>query len=97
MQTPKGNADMAEATVKVKNRLGLHLRAATTLAQEAAKFTAAINLERGKHRVSARSVTALLMLGAGKGTTLKVKAEGPDAQAAVAKIKQLFDNGFGEE
>ena len=89
--------NLAEASVQIKNRLGLHLRAATTLAQAAAKFKSTITVGRGNNQVSARSVTALIMLGAGKGTKLRLKAEGEDAQAAVAELSQLFTNGFGEE
>ena len=89
--------NVAEAAVQIKNRLGLHLRAATTLAQTAARFKSSITVGRGENQVSARSVTALIMLGAGKGTKLRLKAEGEDAQAAVAELAQLFSDGFGEE
>jgi phosphocarrier protein HPr len=91
------NVNVAEETVQIKNRLGLHLRAATTLAQAAAKFKSAITVIRGKDEASARSVTALIMLGAGKGTRLRLRAEGDDAQEAVAEITGLFNEGFGEE
>ena len=87
----------AEASVEIRNRLGLHLRAATTLAQTAARFNSTITLGRGKNQVSARSVTALIMLGAGKGTKLRLRAEGEDAQAAITELTGLFNNGFGEE
>ncbi len=89
--------NVAEAPVQIKNRLGLHLRAATTLAQAAARFKSSITIGRGNNQASARSVTALIMLGAGKGTKLRLKAEGEDAQAAVDELTQLFSNGFGEE
>lgn len=88
---------MVEATVEVKNRLGLHLRAASTLAETVSKFSAAVNITYGKDQVNARSVTGLIMLGAAKGTKLKIKAEGADARAAVAAVRALFDNRFGEE
>jgi phosphocarrier protein HPr len=86
-----------EATVEVKNRLGLHLRAASTLAQTAGRFAAAITLGRAKERVNAKSVTALMMLGAGIGTKLKLRAEGTDAREAVEAIQKLFEERFGEE
>lgn len=92
-----GEGAVVEARVHVKNRLGLHLRAASSLAQTAAKFDATLTLERGTQRVNARSVTALIMLGAGKGATLKVRAEGPDEAAALAAVRQLFEQGFGED
>ena len=89
--------NVAEATVEVRNRLGLHLRAASTLAETVGKFGATVSITHGKTHVNARSVTSLIMLGAGKGTKLKVKAEGADAREALAAVRALFDNRFGEE
>ncbi|MGH7948779.1 MAG: HPr family phosphocarrier protein [Candidatus Binataceae bacterium] len=86
-----------EATVEVKNRLGLHLRAASTLSQEAAKYDAAITIARGKNSVSARSITGLITLGAGQGSKLKVRAEGPQARDALKAVKRLFEERFGED
>jgi len=86
-----------EATVEITNRLGLHLRAASTLASAVAKFKSAVTLIRGKNRVNARSVTNLITLGAGKGTRLKVRAEGEDATEAIEAVKMLFQDGFGED
>ncbi|MFZ0886879.1 MAG: HPr family phosphocarrier protein [Candidatus Binataceae bacterium] len=86
-----------EATVEVKNKLGLHLRAASTLAQTAARFSAAITVTRGKHQVNAKSVTSLMVLGAGIGTKLKIRAEGEDAREALHSIQHLFEDRFGEE
>ncbi len=90
-------SSVVERDVQIINRLGLHLRAATTLAQAAAKFKSTITVIRGKDQANARSVTALIMLGAGKGTRLNLRAQGDDAQAAVAELGGLFSNGFGEE
>jgi len=91
------DVNVAEETVEIRNRLGLHLRAATTLAQAAARFKSAITLTRGKDQANARSVTSLIMLGAGKGTRLRLRAEGDDAQAAVIELSLLFKDGFGED
>ncbi len=91
------DSKVAEQTVEIKNRLGLHLRAATTLAQTAARFKSTVTVFRGKDQASARSVTGLLMLGAGKGARLRLRAEGEDAPAALAELNRLFSDGFGEE
>lgn len=88
---------VAEGTFEIKNRLGLHLRAASTLAQTAARFSSAITITRGKERVNARSVTSLMMLGAAMGSKVKVKADGPDAEEALKALKAMFDDKFGEE
>jgi phosphotransferase system HPr (HPr) family protein len=87
----------AEATLEIKNRLGLHLRAASSLAQTLKPFTASVTLSRGRQQANARSVTSLIMLGAGLGARLKVKAEGEDAEQALAAVKSLFEERFGED
>jgi phosphocarrier protein len=87
----------AEATVEVKNRLGLHLRAASALAQTAAKFTSQVMIGRGKNLVNAKSMTNLMMLGAAQGSKLKVRTEGTDAREALKAVQTLFDDRFGEE
>ena len=83
--------------MEIKNRLGMHLRAASTLAQTAARFKSQISIIKGKNKVNARSVTGLIMLGAAIGAKLKVRAEGEDAKEALRAIQQLFDDRFGEE
>ena len=86
-----------EATVEIKNRLGLHLRAASTLAQTAARYASKITVTRGKNQVSAKSVTGLMMLGAEKGVKVKLQADGEDAREALKAVQTLFEDGFGEE
>jgi len=87
----------AEATLEIRNRLGLHLRAASALLQTASNFSSTVTLSNGQQEVNVRSVTSLMMLGAGQGTRLKVKAEGSDAPEALAAIKALFEARFGED
>ena len=89
--------NVAEATVEVKNRLGLHLRAASALAQTAAQFTSKVLIGPGNDLVNAKSMTNLMMLGAAQGSKLKVRAEGADAREALKAVQTLFDERFGEE
>jgi phosphocarrier protein HPr len=91
------DVNVAEATVEVQNRLGLHLRAASALAQTAAQFTSKIMIGTGDEMVNAKSMTNLMMLGAAQGSKLKVRAEGPDAREALKAVQTLFDDRFGEE
>jgi phosphotransferase system HPr (HPr) family protein len=86
-----------EDTVEIRNRLGLHLRAASTLAQSLKPFESSVTLTRGRQHANAKSVTSMIMLGAGSGTKLKVKVEGPDADEALAALREQFEQGFGEE
>ncbi|HUA32842.1 MAG TPA: HPr family phosphocarrier protein [Candidatus Binataceae bacterium] len=83
--------------MEVKNRLGLHLRAASTLAQTVAKFKSQVVIVKGKNEVSAKSITGLMMLGAAQGAKLKLRVEGEDAADAMKAIKKLFDDKFGED
>jgi phosphotransferase system HPr (HPr) family protein len=89
--------NVAEATVEVKNRLGLHLRAATALLQTAKSFSSTVMIGTGKDLVNAKSVTQLMLLGAAQGTKLKVRCEGTDAREALQAIQALFNDRFGEE
>jgi phosphocarrier protein len=87
----------AEATVEIRNRLGLHLRAASALAQAVANFSSQVTIARGKNQVNARSITGLMTLGAGQGAKLHVRADGPDAKEALKAVQTLFEQGFGED
>ncbi len=60
-------------------------------------FKSSVTLSNGRQEVNARSVTSLIMLGAGQGTKLKVKVTGPDAAATMAALKALFEARFGED
>ncbi|MGH8013047.1 MAG: HPr family phosphocarrier protein [Candidatus Binataceae bacterium] len=86
-----------EAILEVRNRLGLHLRAAAALAQAAKAFNSTIMVSSGDQEVSGKSVTGLIMLGAAQGTQLKIKAQGDDAEQAIGTLKKLFADKFGEE
>ncbi len=88
---------VAEANLEIKNRLGLHLRAASTLAQILKPYASTVTVEVGGKKANARSVTSLIMLGAGIGTKLRVKAEGADAAATLAAVQELFEQRFGED
>lgn len=83
--------------MEVKNRLGLHLRAASTLAQALKPFGSSVTLAKGSQQVNAKSVINLVTLGASVGTKLTAKAEGDDAHEAVATLQQVFENRFGED
>jgi phosphotransferase system HPr (HPr) family protein len=89
--------NVAEATVEVQNRLGLHLRAASTLAQTAAQFTSKVMIGTGDDLVNAKSMTNLMMLGAAQGSKLKIRCEGSDAREALKALQTLFNDRFGEE
>jgi phosphocarrier protein len=80
----------------VINELGLHVRPAGTLVKLANRFKSHISIQRDDDTVDAKSIMGVMMLGASKGTTLQVTADGEDADEAIASIQALFENGFGE-
>ena len=85
--------------VTVRNALGLHARPAALLVRTAAGFDAAVTVAdatNGRGPVSARSLNGVATLGARQGDELLVVAEGPEAQEALAAIRRLADEGFGE-
>jgi len=87
---------MPEQPIQICNKLGLHARASAKLATEASRFKSEITLIKGEIEVNCKSIMGIMMLAACKGTDLLLRAEGSDAVAALAAIKALVDNRFGE-
>jgi len=83
--------------IEIINRLGLHARACAKLVKTAAHFESAIALSDGKSSADAKSIMHLMMLAAAQGTRLTLRAEGADSEQAMAAIKQLVEDRFGEE
>jgi phosphocarrier protein HPr len=81
----------------VKNKLGLHARAATLLITTIRKFDAAVRVTKDDQEVDGTSILGLLMLDAAPGTSVDVVVSGPDAEKALEAIAGLFEDGFGEE
>jgi phosphocarrier protein len=87
---------MISEEITIINKLGLHARAAAKLVSAASSFQAVIELEKGSQRINAKSIMGVMMLAASKGTTLAVHAEGNDEVDALAALKKLINNRFGE-
>jgi phosphocarrier protein len=87
---------MPSSDAEIVNKLGLHARASAKLTQLAGSFESVIWLSRSGRRVNAKSIMGVMMLAAGIGTTVKVEAEGKDAEAALAAILKLIQDRFGE-
>lgn len=88
--------EMIETEIEIINKLGLHARAAAKLVSLTAQYQSKIQLKRGDRSIDAKSIMALLMLGAGKGSTLRLIVDGPDAEAAHAAVVNLINNRFDE-
>ncbi len=87
---------MKSEDVTLRNRLGLHARAASKLVQTASAHDCEVVLARGDRRVNAKSIMGVLMLAAPVGTELRIECEGPDENEALAALVALIGDRFGE-
>ena len=88
---------MVRADIEITNKLGLHARASAKLTQLAGGFSSEVWLEKGTRRINAKSIMGVMMLAAGKGSTIVVETTGSDEQPALESILKLIANKFGEE
>jgi phosphocarrier protein len=88
---------MREVKVVVPNTLGLHARPASLFVKTAEKFKSRITVEKDGMVVNGKSIMSLLMLVAESGSTLIIRAEGPDEGKAVKSLQKLVKEGFGEK
>ena len=86
------DAMTVEREFTVRSELGLHARPAGRLASLAGRFSSEISLGRGDEWVSGSSVLSILCLAATQGTTLRVRAVGADAEAAVTELGDLIES-----
>ena len=87
---------MPSADLTIVNKRGLHARASAKLTQLANGFKSDVWLSRNGRRVNAKSIMGVMMLAAGKGASIMVEAEGADADAALAAMRELIAGKFGE-
>lgn len=87
---------MQKRRLQLVNKLGLHARAASKLAQTCARFSADVKVHCKGKCVDGKSVMALMLLAAGKGTELELEISGRDEEAALKTISQLIADRFGE-
>jgi phosphocarrier protein HPr len=83
-------------TLTLKNKLGMHARAAAALVKVAQQFKAEIYLERNGQIANGKSILGILTLDCPMGGMLTIKAEGIDALAAIEAVVKLVENKFGE-
>ncbi|HUG27761.1 MAG TPA: HPr family phosphocarrier protein [Gemmatimonadales bacterium] len=81
----------------VINPLGLHARPAAQFVKLASTFQSHIEVEKDGVPVNGKSIMGVMMLAAECGATLRIRADGADAEAAVVALVQLVSEGFGEE
>jgi len=90
-------SELIQRTVTIRNKLGLHARAATKLAKLSHQFDAKVYIVQNEQKVDASSVMCLLLLASGQGRDIDIVAEGHDAAAAVDAIANLIESRFDED
>lgn len=88
---------MIEREVEIINRLGLHARAAAKLVQTAGSFHSRLWLLKDGEEVDAKSILGLLLLAAGQGSRVTLRAEGGDEAQAVDAVANLIADRFHED
>ncbi len=84
-------------TFTIRNRLGLHARAAALLVKTANLFVSEVTLEKDGLEVNGKSIMGILMLAASKGSKVTLKANGKDSGQAIQILGKLIEDRFGEE
>ena len=88
---------MIETTIIIKNKSGLHARAATRFVEIASRFTSNIALGNENQFVDGKNILSLMLLAASQGSELFLKIEGNDEKEAFAAVSTLIDAGFNED
>jgi phosphocarrier protein HPr len=92
-----GDGIVCRSTVTIRNRRGLHARAAARFVKLADQFDAEIIVAKNGTAVSGRSIMGLMMLAAGPGVSIELRGSGPEAERAVAALADLIAGGFDEQ
>jgi phosphocarrier protein HPr len=80
----------------IRNKMGMHARPAAQFVKRASKYQCDVWVEKDDEPVNGKSIMGLMMLAAGRGETIKIIADGNDAEAAVADLDELVTSGFGD-
>ena len=83
--------------LEIKNKLGLHARAAALLVQTVNRFSAHVTLSADGQSADGRSILGVLTLGCPQGSTIEVEAQGEDADRVIRAIEKLVDARFNED
>ena len=89
--------NMEIQTFTIRNRLGLHARAAALLVKTANRFVSEVTLEKDGLEVNGKSIMGILMLAASKGSKITLKVNGKDSAQAIQTLGKLIEDRFGEE
>jgi phosphocarrier protein HPr len=86
---------MVERTVQIVNKNGLHARPAAEIVKVSSRFQSEITLVKDGMEVNGKSIMGVMMLAAECGSSIDLRADGGDAEAAVEALASLIANKFG--
>ncbi len=81
----------------IRNRLGLHARAAARFVHTASRFRSRVTAGRDGRVMDGKSILGILLLAASQGAAIEVTVEGPDEDQAMEALVSLVEGGFGED
>lgn len=87
---------MIQHNIEIINKLGLHARAAAKLVSTATNFSSAIKIRHASQTADGKSIMAVMMLAAAKGSTIEIEVDGDDEENAWLAISALINNYFDE-
>ena len=88
---------MVRRELEIKNKLGLHARAAAKFVRCSGQFSCQVTISRGDMCVDGKSIMGVLLLAAPQGSVLEIVADGDDEEAAIAALAELVDAKFDED
>ena len=88
---------MLDTTVTIKNRLGLHARAAVKFVNLSNRFGSSIKIVKERDEIDGKSILGILTLAATQGTSIRLLVSGKDEEAAMAALVELIGNRFDEK
>ncbi|HVQ27008.1 MAG TPA: HPr family phosphocarrier protein [Planctomycetota bacterium] len=87
---------MIRRSLRIRNRLGLHARAAARFVHTASRFRSQVSASRDGRTMDGKSILGILLLAAPQGTEIELLVDGPDEAEAMAALEALVADGFGE-
>jgi phosphocarrier protein len=87
---------MKECTIEISNVRGLHARAASKFVHLASSFSSSVQLAKGKLTVDGKSILGILLLQAGRGSSVTLRVEGEDEEEAFSQLAKMINGRFGE-
>jgi phosphocarrier protein len=88
---------VAEIQLLIRNQLGLHARACALFVKTSSRFRSEVFISRDDLEVNGKSIMGVMMLAAEVGSTVTVRADGPDADEALTALRELVEGNFGGE